>query len=54
MTRKHRSRSRLRRVDARDTATTPLPDRLPARRLRQLLGLVVVLAIAALLVVYRG
>ncbi|MBK6488874.1 MAG: hypothetical protein IPF98_18965 [Gemmatimonadetes bacterium] len=54
MTRQHRSRSRLRRVDSKDTATTPLPGRFSARRLWQLLGLVVLLAIAALLVVYRG
>lgn len=43
----------VRRVGPADTAATPLPTRLPARRLWTLLAVVVMLALSALLSVYR-
>lgn len=47
-----RSRA-VRRVGPADTAAAPLPARLPTRRLWTLLAVVVMLALAALLSVYR-
>lgn len=51
--RRARPRPPIRTFDARDTATHPLPGRLGARRLWSLLGVVLLLAIAALLSVVR-
>lgn len=47
------ARSAVRRVGPADTAAAPLPERLPARRLWTLLAVVALLALAALLAVYR-
>ncbi len=43
----------VRRVGPADTAAAPLPARLPVRRLWTLLAVVLMLALAALLSVYR-
>jgi hypothetical protein len=48
-----RAAPRPRRASAADTAVTPLPARLPRARILLLLGIVVVLAVAALLTVVR-
>ncbi|MEP7383330.1 MAG: hypothetical protein ABI910_16695 [Gemmatimonadota bacterium] len=47
------ARQDFRRVGPRDTAATPLPARYPVRRLWTLLAAVLMLAVAALLSVYR-
>lgn len=47
------TRSAVRRVGPADTAASPLPARLPVRRLWTLLAVVALLALAALLAVYR-
>ena len=48
-----RRRSAIRRVGTADTATAPLPARYPVRRLWTLLAVVAMLALAAILSVYR-
>ncbi|MDP1858055.1 MAG: hypothetical protein Q8K82_05265 [Gemmatimonadaceae bacterium] len=51
--RKEGARAPARVVNAKDTAVTPLRAEVPWRRLWLLLGVVVVLAIAAILTVFR-
>lgn len=46
-------RPRTRTVNAKDTAVTPVADNFSSRRLWLLLGVVVVVALAAILTVFR-
>jgi hypothetical protein len=48
-----RRRPPIRSVGTADTATAPLPEHFPVRRLWTLLAVVLLLAVAALLSVYR-